>query len=144
MTKNRIIDIICFLFIALFWYAAVSKLLDFGQFAFTIGQNPILRPIAKPVATSVVGTEIITAILLLLPRYRRMGLYLSLGLMTIFTVFIFYVTNFASKVPCSCGGVLAKMGWTVHLYFNIAFVILAIVGIILNRKIQKNGTLTYA
>ena len=44
--KNGIIEIICLLYILLFVYAAVSKLLDFENFQVQLGQSPLLSAFA--------------------------------------------------------------------------------------------------
>ncbi|HZH70563.1 MAG TPA: MauE/DoxX family redox-associated membrane protein [Flavobacteriaceae bacterium] len=37
-------------------------------------------------------------------------------------------------MPCSCGGVLEQLGWTEHLAFNIGFMGLGVVGILIENK----------
>lgn len=127
------IIIISYLFIFLFIYAAVSKLLDYNDFSIKIGQSPLLSPFAGFLAIGVPVIELIIAAGLLLPSWRTASLFASLCLMIAFTVYIFIILNFSSYIPCSCGGILESLGWSEHLIFNIAFVILAIIALILNR-----------
>ena len=47
----------------------------------------------------------------------------------------FIILNFIPDIPCSCGGVLEKMSWNEHLIFNIAFVVLGLVAILLQNVI---------
>lgn len=134
--KNTI-GIISYLFVFLFIYAAVSKLLDYNDFSIKIGQSPLLSPFAGFLAIGVPVLELIIAAGLLLPRWRTTSLFASLCLMTSFTVYIFIILNFSSYIPCSCGGILESLGWTEHLIFNSGFVILAIIAIILSRDNQS-------
>lgn len=129
-----IIAIISYLFVFLFIYAAISKLLDYNDFSIKIGQSPLLSPFAGYVAIGVPVIELIIALGLLLPSWRITSLFASLCLMTAFTVYIFIILNFSSFVPCSCGGILEKLGWTEHLIFNLVFVVLAIVGLVLSEN----------
>jgi hypothetical protein len=46
-----------------------------------------------------------------------------------FTTYIIIILNFTSFTPCSCGGVLEDLGWTEHLIFNIAFIVLSAVAL---------------
>ncbi len=78
--------------------------------------------------------------MLIIPRLRLLALYASFSLMVMFTVYIFIVLNYSPFVPCSCGGILEKMGWTEHLFFNIGFVFLAMIGILLLEKSTNHGT----
>ena len=129
-----IIAIISYLFVFLFIYAAISKLLDYNDFSIKIGQSPLLSPFAGYVAIGVPVIELIIALGLLLPSWRITSLFASLCLMTAFTVYIFIILNFSSFVPCSCGGILEKLGWTEHLIFNLVFVLLAIIGLVLSEN----------
>ncbi len=131
MKSNRIVEIISYLFILLFVYAAVSKLLSFERFILQIGQSPILFPYATPLAILVPAAELIISVLLSIDRYRLAGLYASFTLMMIFTFYIIAILQFSEHVPCACGGVLEALGWRAHLVFNILFVALSVVGILL-------------
>lgn len=134
MKKAVIIEIIAFVFIVLFVYAAGNKLVDIQKFRVQIGQSPLLTEIAPFISWFIPGAEILIAIMLAVVRFRLMGLYASFTLMVIFTAYIIIILNFSKHIPCSCGGVLEKLGWAEHLIFNIAFVILGLAGIILESK----------
>ncbi|TGV04058.1 MauE/DoxX family redox-associated membrane protein [Flavivirga rizhaonensis] len=121
----------------LFVYAALSKLLVFDEFKIQIGQSDMLTPFAGIIAWVIPYLEFLIALFLLIPRFRLLGMYAAFNLMVMFTAYIFIILNFSNDIPCSCGGVIEKLGWTEHLILNIAFVILAFIGIrIINR--QKN------
>ena len=107
-----------YFFIILFVYAAVSKLTDFENFQVQVAQSPLLSAFATPIAYGVVLGELIIPLMLCFTKSRLLGLYLFLGFMTAFTVYIFLILNYSPFVPCSCGGVLEKMGWWEHLWFN--------------------------
>jgi uncharacterized membrane protein YphA (DoxX/SURF4 family) len=139
--KNNLVIIISYLYVLLFVYAAVSKLLDFNTFQVQLGQSPLLSAFAGWVSWTVVLSELLIAGLLLFDKTKNVALYLAFALMVMFTAYIIIILNFSSFVPCSCGGVLEKMGWTEHLIFNIGFIVLAAVGIILQQKqkLKKNA-----
>lgn len=130
---KKIPDIAAYFFIFLFCYAAISKLTDFENFQVQIAQSPLLTAFAGFTSYVVIIVELIIVFLLLIPRLRLIGLYASLGLMTAFTIYIYLILNYSDFVPCSCGGILEKMGWTEHLLFNIACVLMAGVSIWLTK-----------
>ncbi|WP_163409770.1 MauE/DoxX family redox-associated membrane protein [Flavobacterium ajazii] len=132
--KSIIIEIICYLYVLLFVYAAVSKLLDFENFQVQLGQSPLLNPFAGEISWSVPLFEILTAVLLMIPKYRKVGLMIAFALMVLFTAYIYFILNFSSFVPCSCGGILEKMGWKEHFIFNCLFIALAVTGLLLICK----------
>jgi len=131
LLRKAIIEIICLLYILLFVYAAVNKLLEFETFKIQLGQSPIIMPYAKVLSVLVPVTELTIAGLLIFSRLRFVGLLLSFSLMTMFTVYIIIILNWSYFIPCSCGGILEKMGWTEHLVFNLVFTILSLVGLLL-------------
>ena len=129
--KHIIIELICFLFVLLFVYAAVSKLLDFENFRVQLGQSPLLNIFASWLAWLVPLIELVIAIALCFYSIRFWALYAGFILMTMFTGYIYIILNYSSYVPCSCGGILEKLGWTEHLVFNLGFLLLAISGLFL-------------
>lgn len=132
--KKLTIEIISSLYILLFVYAAVSKLLDFENFQVQIGQSPLLSAFAGWVAWGVPILELLIVLFLVIPKLRLIGFMASFTLMVMFTAYIIIILNFSSSIPCSCGGVLEKMGWTEHLVFNLAFVLLAATAILIITK----------
>lgn len=141
--KIVITEVICLLFVLLFVYAAVSKLLDFENFKVQIGQSPMLSIYADWISWLVPAIELITAIMLVIPKHRILGLYASLCLMIMFSVYIFIVLNYSYFVPCSCGGILEKMSWNTHLAFNIIFIMLGALAITLQEKFSAKKKNTY-
>ncbi|WP_431609256.1 DoxX family protein [Chryseobacterium sp. 'Rf worker isolate 10'] len=123
-----------YFFILLFCYAAVSKLLDFENFQLQLAQSPLLSAFAGFISYAVIIVELIISLLLCVPKTRIMGLYASLSLMSGFTIYIFLILNYSDFIPCSCGGILEKLGWTEHLIFNMICVALAAAGIILYEQ----------
>ena len=138
MRRQNAIDIICFLFIVLFVYAAVSKLLDLEEFRLQIGHSPLLTDIAGFVAWFIPLTEVVIAVMLAIPVMRLAGLYAAFSLMVVFTAYIISILQFSESIPCSCGGVLQRLGWTEHLIFNCAFILLAFTGVLFEAKLKRS------
>lgn len=138
MKKRLAIEVVCFLFILLFVYAALTKLLDIEKFVVQVGQSPLLMPFAPLVSWAVPLIELSIAVLLIFDRTRFIGFYGAFTIMVAFTAYIAVILTFADHVPCSCGGILEKMGWVEHLIFNVVFVLLAIVGIVLHHRNEKS------
>lgn len=138
MIYNRILlKTISILFIVLFVYAAISKLLDFESFSLQLAQSPLLSAFAGVIAWLVPGGELVIALLLLIPRFRTFGLYAFFTLMVMFTAYIYIILNYSDFVPCSCGGVLEDLSWTQHLIFNLIFILLAGVALFISGSCNK-------
>ncbi len=119
------INIICSLLIFLFVYAAISKWLDFDNFQAQLGQSPLLSAYTSFISVGVLVVELCIAVLLIVPKSKKLGLFLSFTLMVMFTAYIAIILNFSPYIPCSCGGILEEMNWKQHLLFNLLFVALA-------------------
>lgn len=131
LSPTVFVEIITFLIIVLFMYAAVSKLLDYENFKYQLGKSPFITNISGITAWTIPAGEIIVALLLVSKRTRLFGSYASLFLMTMFAAYIYAMLNYSYYLPCSCGGVLSEMNWSEHLWFNIGFVMLSIMNILL-------------
>lgn len=138
--KTYLTTTITLLYILLFTYAAVSKIIDFDNFKMQLGQSPLLSAFAIYIAWSIPTIELAIVLFLVSVKYRFAGLILAYALMTMFTAYIYIILNYSAFVPCSCGGILEKLGWKEHLLFNIAFMGLAALAAILhNHKNYSNA-----
>lgn len=130
---------IFFIFILLFVYTGIMKIRDYEIFRIRLDQSPMLEGLGDLLAILIPTALLLSAILLLIDRTRKAGMYSVLGLMILFTGYIAIVLGFfPSSLPCSCNGVLESMTWTQHLWFNIGFLVLAGIGVALNRIDSKN------
>jgi len=130
--RELTLNVISLLFIVLFVYAAISKLLDYETFTLQIAQSPFLGAYAGIVVWIVPSLEIIISLLLITSSFRNFGFYASFTLMIMFTAYIVIILNFSDFIPCSCGGIIEKLNWTQHLIFNIVFIVLAGTAILLS------------
>lgn len=130
--KKAIVEGICLLYVLLFAYAAISKLIDHQQFAQQLQESPLHR-FAAILVWLVPASELVLAALLLIPTTRKLALYGSFLLMMTFTLYIIYILKYTLDIPCSCGGLLEDMTWPQHLIFNIVFTALALTAIVLMR-----------
>ena len=137
MSRRIGILIIVILHVALFAYAAISKLTDYYNFEFGISESPFISQFAGLLAWAVPGIELVIVLLLLMPFTRLAGLYASFGLMLLFTIYIAAMLLSSLEIPCSCGGVLEELSWPMHIVFNSVFVVLSAIGIVLERKRRK-------
>ncbi len=126
-----------YMYILLFVYSGISKLLDYENFTVQLAQSPLLSAYAGLVASAVIGLELLIALLLTVKSTRLPGFYASFFLMVAFTVYIYLILNYSDFVPCSCGGIIEKMNWTEHMVFNISFAVLALFAIVLSEKKKR-------
>lgn len=135
--KSSIVYTISLLYVLLFIYAAVSKILDFENFRVQLGQSPLLSAYAGYVSVLVPTIELVICCFLLIPKTRILGLFSAYALMVMFTAYIYIILNFSSFVPCSCGGILEDMSWNQHMLFNLAFILLSVIAVLLSEPCRR-------
>ncbi|MBV8255992.1 MAG: hypothetical protein JO154_25580 [Chitinophaga sp.] len=139
MKKEVIIEIISFLVAAMFLYTGIMKLREYDVFKWVISSSPLLHSVAPVVARVVPILEVVVALMLVIPATRVKGLYIAFAMMVAFTIYIAVLLTMASKLPCSCGGVLESMSWSQHLVFNILVTLLLGLCLWFNKQIKKQS-----
>lgn len=130
---------IVFLLILLWVYTATSKLVDLTEFKRQLANQTFSESIAAILLFFVPISELVAALLLLFSKTRFAGLLLSFFLMLFFTGYIALVLlGYYDQVPCSCGGVLKQLGWQAHFWFNLFFLGISGLGVILERRLIRD------
>jgi len=132
-TKEWLIFSICLICMFLFIYTGYSKILEHHKFWKGLTRVEVIGPYALYISWLVPATEFIVAALLIMPRTIKLGLYSFTALIIIFTGYIISMLLWAKKVPCHCGGAIEKLTWTQHVWFNLAFIAIAVFALWLNK-----------
>lgn len=137
LTKTTIVETITFLFVILFLYTGISKLMEYSVFKEQLAASPVLQPFAPFMAWALPLSEFAASLLLIVPRWRLKGLYASFLLMIAFTIYVIALLSFDKELPCSCGGIISLLSWKEHLVFNSAFIGLAFIGVRLEKQQRR-------
>jgi hypothetical protein len=140
MKSNKrvlLVEIISALFILLFVYAALTKVTDYQKFRIELGKSPLLTNYARIIAIAIPGIELLISMLISIRRFQYYVLYFAFSLMAVFSAYIVAILKFSPYIPCSCGGILQNMTWNQHLIFNMGFLLLGAVAILLYPKNTK-------
>lgn len=142
MRKTVIIESISLILVLLFTYTAVSKILEHDLFAIVLSEAPAIGKYATLISWLLPAAEILVVILLLVPSLRLTGLFASLFLLLVFTMYLLWMVVFRINLPCNCGGVLKALSWKQHIFFNLFFIVLSACCIILypGHKIHLQKT----
>src|SRR5258708_14810771 len=137
--KRQLDEIASSLFVLLFTYAALSKLLDYNIFKIQLGKSPFVTQFSGTLAWAIPLLELFVSTTLLFKQTRLLGQYLSLSLMTMFSAYIFVMLHYSYYIPCSCGGIFSKKTWNQNTIFYNIFVFFYII-FIYNRIQMKKIT----
>lgn len=129
MKCKIVVEIISSLFILLFVYTAVSKWLDYYSFQNVLKQSSLIGSFAAVAAWLLPLLELGIAGLLFFDPTRKAGFHAAGGILIVFTGYIGYMLLFSNHLPCSCGGVLKYLSWRAHLFFNMGWILLAVIGL---------------
>lgn len=128
--KKIITEITVLLLVILFLYTGLSKIIDFKGFTKDLNNQPFPNSFTPFLRWAVPLTEIAIVGALIYEKTRLIGLYASLLLMSLFTIYTALVLlRVFAYVPCSCGGVIKHLTWPQHLVFNLFFVLITAVTI---------------
>ena len=111
--------------------------MDFEKFQIQMKDSPLLSPFSELLPLFIIAVELFLVRLLCYQKTQNIGLLGSFILMLIFTVYIGIMLVTSDNLPCSFGGILEKMSWTQHLYFNIGCTILIAFALVLNKKYNR-------
>jgi len=132
-TREFMVTIIRWICMALFLYTAYAKSIGHNQFLAGLSIVQLIHGFATPISFLVPFFELVIALLLLHPKTATIGLYGFISAMGLFTLYIVGVLIWEKDLPCHCGGIIERLSWKQHIWFNIGFILLAIFAIQLNK-----------
>jgi len=134
LIRNLSVDAISLLYVSLMLYTAISKVMSFAETREQLSLMPLLENQSDIVAYGLPLLEVIIAVIIFIPRSRRLGLYLVTGLMILFTGYVIYLIRYHPHLPCTCGGFISALSWPQHLVFNGIFIFLGVLALYFDRK----------
>jgi len=137
---KQIFNFLHYLLFALFAYASFSKLTDFDLFVNNLDKSPFFIGLNTALlAGLLICSELIIMLFIFFEKTCRLGYFLSFLLFFLFTGYIFLILKFSPYIPCSCGGLIDKLSWVQHIYFNILFMLISIFLFFWADKLQCDG-----
>ena len=105
-------------------------------------QQPFSDQLGKYLAYILPALELAVGLLFILPKMRLLAFSLSSLLMVAFVAYVsLAVLKVWGKIPCGCGLVFHQLGWVSHLWLNIGFLLISLLGLALELYFHKNETL---
>ena len=133
-SKEQIVNVISAMFVALLCYAALSKLINYEDSRKAMLNQVFTREFALLLVWLVPVIELLIIVLLLFKKTCKLGLWSATLLLVSFSMYLILANNGVFKrTPCGCGGILGRMDYREHLTFNICFVVLGFLGIVLSK-----------
>ena len=134
MKRSEWSNCIAYFFILLFLYTGLSKLAEIHLFKEQLTSSPLLGSMASVIMWALPIGEFLLCIALFIPALRLKGLYASLILMVLFTIYVTVILFMDDHLSCSCGGIVEELSPRQHVVFNFACVTLSGIAILILRK----------
>jgi putative oxidoreductase len=127
------------LLVGLWAYAGLDKLFSIQRFTEQMQLSPLVffKTLAPVLAILVPLIELLLAALLYVERSRYVGFLCSFLLLLSFEIYLMGLLLSGLDLPCTCGGIISKLSWKGHLWFNAFFMVIALLPFYLS-KFQKN------
>ena len=135
--KQRIINGIRYICLFLFVYTAYAKIIDHDRFLHGLTKVHLVSRNAGLIAVLVPVIEVAVSALLIVPKTLKAGLWTFIVTMAAFTIYIIGAMVWEPRLPCHCGGAIEKLSWSQHIWFNLAFILLASMALRLSGSIKQ-------
>ena len=134
MKRNIFVESVIIIFMILFFYTAIHKLMVIPTLTYVLTKYPLIKYSPVLFAWALPIYELIIVGFLFFNR--SVGLRLSAFTMFCFSAYVAYMYIFVPKLPCTCGGLIQQLNWPQHLAMNLALLLLAIIAI---KKEEKTS-----
>ncbi|NGM62677.1 hypothetical protein G5B30_12200 [Sphingobacterium sp. SGG-5] len=135
MKAKYLLNIITIALLLLWIPVATEKLIDFTTFKHTLLRQPLPHGLTYMAIYTLPALEVLVVVMLVSPRWRQWGFLLSAILMALFTVYIgLALLGTWDRLPCACGSVISGMSWTQHFWFNLLFLGISVVGLLVKKR----------
>lgn len=131
-TRRNILTIAQYSFILLWGYTATIKLWNWEQSQREMHLQPFPAWMADILFWLIPFVELAIVYLLINHHTVKRGIQLSVFLLSTFTLYLILALGRAfGKIPCACGGILSNMGHLEHIAFNLLFIAVGIITLVL-------------
>ena len=135
MNLHPLIIFVTGLLIILWAYTVYAKLADLHRFQHALMTQVFPKWVGKVLLYLLPLSELVLIVLLILPGTRLLGMYASLFMLVLFTLYVGgAVFHIYDRHPCACGGLFNNLGWHRHFKVNIFLTLIALVGVILMEQ----------
>ncbi len=139
--KKIIYQIILITLMALWIPISLDKFINYDLFHSAMIQQPFSDQLGKYLAYILPAFELAVGLLFIVPKMRLWAFSLSSLLMVAFVAYVsLAVLKVWGKIPCGCGLVFHQLGWIAHLWLNIGFLLISLLGLALELYFHKNET----
>jgi putative oxidoreductase len=141
MKRQTVIEIFVAALFLLFLFAAILKGATFQQYIYDMRTQPLPNWMIWLATYGLPPFHLALAVLLIPAKTRLSALYASTALMLVYTLYISGMYfEWIDDRPCSCTGITRNMSWGQHFWFNVGFLTVSALALILTLLPKKSGS----
>ncbi|WP_339879100.1 MauE/DoxX family redox-associated membrane protein [uncultured Algoriphagus sp.] len=130
MEKTDISFLISLPLLILWGYTSIDKILFWQESYRAFLNQPFPMSWGIVLAYAVPGLEILLVVLVMIPETRYWGFLGSALLLNSFSVYVGMVwIGVFPETPCNCAGLINLLSWEGHLFLNLGFLTLSVLGL---------------
>jgi len=137
MSTKALVKLIAVALAVLFAIAAVDKLEDYAKFHLQLQRFPVHQSVLYAEAWVIPVTELIVAVFLLVPVTRLKGLFASLFLLSLYTLYLVFMLETRFYCNCNCGEPFQSLSLKMHIALTLASVFVTGVGVVLSGRLVE-------
>jgi hypothetical protein len=137
MITKALVKLIAIALAVLFAIAAVGKLEHYARFRLQLQRFPFSLSVLYVQAWIIPVTELIITVLLLLPVTRLKGLFASLFLLGVYTLYLTCMLESRFHHTCNCGEPFQSLSLKMHIVFTLGCVFITGVGVVLSGRLVQ-------
>ena|SRR5258708_6085636 len=136
-TRKIIVEIICLILLLNFFYEGIYKIAYWQNYAFWIKHAPLLKPVWQILTYTIPIGEIALALSFLVPKFRLKALYISIGALGVYVLWVMSGYLFTNRIFFPCHALWEKPTWMQKMLISLGFCWLALTAILLvNSKLS--------
>jgi hypothetical protein len=133
-TRKIIVEVICFILLMNWFYEGIYKLAYWPNFSFYIKHAPLLKSVGQILAYAIPIGEIGLALMFLFSRQRVRALYLSIGTLIVFVLWVMSSCLFTRRIFWPYHALWAEPTWMQKMLISLGLCWMAFMSIILSSS----------
>ena len=138
-TRKIIVEVICLVLMLNFFYEGIYKIGYWSNYAFWVKHAPLLEPVWQILTYAIPIGEIALALAFMVSKFRIRALYISIGVLFVFVLWIMSSYLFTSRVFWPYHALWEKPTWMQKMLISLGICWMALIVIVLSSpiKLQK-------
>ena len=137
MITKALVKLIAIALSLLFAITAVDKLEHYAKFSLQLQKFPFSLSVLYWQAWVIPVTELVIAVLLLLPVTRLKALFASLFLLGLYTLYLTCMLDTRFQFTCNCGEPFQSLSLKMHIVLSLGCVFVTGLGVVLSGRLVE-------